>query len=320
MQSTFSIPNGSAPGWTPAVQFQPMVKPAQTVHASQIQPAVQPSQTQLMVVHPSCQVQYQVPMNQAGWRNQQLNTAKMTMACQTWKSDNKVQADCGLFRWQQESVRLKQQYQLLHSEYQAALVQIQTLTLQHSELDKKLKIDQWKYQELNNKYMLALQLEQNKYNVLSNMHTETSNQLCIERDKCNVLSLELKESTKNLKNEQHKYKLLSALHAETKKTLHGIRQKREKVGKVIDSKSKSKGDKGHYDSVHQISSNDGSTKPTLIDPHLEHLTVGRRGSISTIDPKQTAAANTGDEREGDLIIPPGFERCTQLSGQGIGKA
>merc|ERR1719397_2272548 len=147
-----------------------------------------------MVVHPSNQIQYQLRMNQAGWRNQQLNTAKMTMACQ-WKSDNKVQTDGDWCRWQQESVRLQQQYQLLHSEYKAALLHIQTLTLQYS--------------ELNNKYMIALQMEQNKYNVLSNMHTKTSNQLCIEQNKCNVLIVELEESTKNLKNEQQKYEELS---------------------------------------------------------------------------------------------------------------
>lgn len=319
MQSTFSIPNGSAPGWTPAMQFQPMVQPAQTVHASQIQPAMQPSQTQMMVVHPSNQIQYQLRMNQAGWRNQQLNTAKMTMACQ-WKSDNKVQTDGDWCRWQQECVRLQQQYQLLHSEYRAALVQIQTLTLHYSELDKKLKIEQWKNQELNNKYMIAIQMEQNKYNVLSNMHTETSNQLCIEQNKCNVLSVELEESTKNLKNEQQKYEELSALHAETKKTLHNMRQKDEEVGKVIDNKSNSASDKGQYDSKHQILSNDGLVKPILIEPHLEHLTVGQRGSLSNIDPTDTTGGDTSTERESHLIIPPGFERCTQLSGQGIAKA
>merc|ERR1719397_2426209 len=188
------------------------------------------------------------------------------MACQ-WKSDNKVQTDGAWCRWQQESVRLHKQYQLLHSEYKAALLQIQTLSLQYSELDKKLKIDQWKYQELNNKYMIAIQIEQNKYNVLSNMHTETSNQLCIEQNKCNVLTVELEESTKNLKNEQQKYEELSALHAETKKTLHNMRQKDEQVLKVINSKNKSTSNKGQYDSKHQILLNDGLAKPILIEPH-----------------------------------------------------
>merc|ERR550534_1906455 len=86
-----------------------------------------------MVVHPSNQVQYQVQMNRAGWSNQQLNTAQMTMACQTWKSDNKVPTEMDWCRLQQENVRLQQQYHLLQSEYQAALVQIQTLTLQQTE-------------------------------------------------------------------------------------------------------------------------------------------------------------------------------------------
>merc|ERR1719193_1751043 len=205
-----------------------------------------------MVVHPTNQVQYQVHMNQAGWSNQQLNTAQMTMACQTWKSDKKLPTDGDWCRWQQETVRLQQQYQLLHSEYQAALVQIQTLTLQHSELDKKLNMDQWKYQELNNKYQIAMQAQQNKYNVLSSMHTETSNQLRSEKGKCSALTIELEESTMNLKNEQRKYKVLSAIHAETKKTLHSIRQKRVEVGNAIESKSKSVSIQGQFDAVHQI--------------------------------------------------------------------
>merc|ERR1719419_123843 len=131
-----------------------------------------------MVVHPSNLVQYKVRMNQAaGWSNQQLSTAQMTMACQTWNADKKVNTDGDWCRLQQENVRLHQQYQLLHSEYQTALVQIQTLSQQQTELDKKLKLDQWKYKELNNKYVIDMQSAQNKYNALSNMHKETCIQL-----------------------------------------------------------------------------------------------------------------------------------------------
>merc|ERR1719193_1506859 len=209
-----------------------------------------------MVVHPTNQVQYQVHMNQAGWSNQQLNTAQMTMACQTWKSDKKLPTDGDWCRLQQETITVQQQYQLLHSEYQAALVQIQTLTLQHSELDKKLKMDQWKYQELNNKYMIAMQAEQNKYNVLSNMHTETSNQLRSEQGKCNALSIELEESTMNLKDEQRKYKVLSEIHAKTKKTLQSLRQK----GNVMESKTKSVSIHGKFDPVDQICSREVPVK------------------------------------------------------------
>jgi len=318
MQSTFSLPNGTVPGWTRAMQLQPVVQPAHTVHATQIQPAVQPSQTQLMVVHPSNQVQYQVQMNQAGWSNQQLNTAQMTMACQTWKSDKKVPTEGDWCRWQQENVRLQQHYQLLHSEYQAALVQIQTLTLQQTELNKKLKMDQMRFHELNNKYMMAIQVEQNNYNVLRNLHNETSNQLRSEQGKCNALSIELEVSKKNLKNEQQKYEVLSAIHAETKKNLHSMQQKRDQVGNLIDNKGKSASDVGKYDAPNPILSREIPLKPTLNESRLEHVPVGLNLS-STVDPIQSAGASASSEISNRLVIPPGFERCTRVSGQGVGK-
>merc|ERR1719320_2224899 len=259
-----------------------------------------------MVVHPSNQVQYQVQMNQAGWSNQQLNTAQMTMACQTWKSDKKVPTDGDWCRWQQENVRLQQQDQLLHSEYQAALVQIQTLTLQQNELNKKLKMDQWKLQELHNKYMLAIQVEQNNYNVLRNVHTETSNQLRSEQGKCNALSIELEESKKNLKNEQQKYEVLSAIHAETKKNLHSIQQKRHDVGNAIDNTGKPASDIGKYDAVNPILPRELPVNPTL----NENVPAGVSLS-STVDPIQSAGASASSEISNRLVIPPGFERCTR---------
>jgi len=320
MQSTFTVPNGSTPRWAPAIQVQPMVQPAHSVHASQIQPTVLPSQRQLMVVRPSNQVQYQINMNQAGLRNQQLNTAQMTMAYQTWKADKRVPTDVNLFRWQQENVRLQQQYQLLHSEYQAALIQIQTLTLQHNELDKKLKIDQWKYQELNNKFMIAMQSEQSKYNVLSNIHTETSNQLHREQGKNNALSINLEESTKNLKYEQKKYEALSAKHAATQQTLELMRQKRDEEGKVFESKSKFESDKGELEVGHQIVSRERLAKPILEKSHLQDLPIEPCGSLSsTIDPLRITGGNASSERSNHLIIPPGFESCTRVAGEGIGK-
>lgn len=320
MQSTFTVPNGSTPRWAPAIQVQPMVQQAHTGHASQIHPSVLPPQRQLMVVHPSNQVQYQMNMNQAGWRNQQMNTAQMTMAYQTWKADKSVPTDVNLYRWQQENVRLQQQYQLLHSEYTAALIQIQTLTLQHNELDKKLKIDQWKYRELNNKFMIAMQSEQGKYNVLSNMQTETSNQLHREQGKNNALSINLEESTKNLKNEQKKYRALSAKHAETKQTLELMRQKRDEEGEVFESKSKFESDKGEFKVGHQIVSRERPAKPMLEKSNLQDLPIAPRGSLSsTIDPIQINGGNATTERSNHLIIPPGFESCTRISGEGVGK-
>merc|ERR550534_2936260 len=229
MQSTFSVPNGSVPGWIPALQLQPVMQPTPTFHSAQIQPTVQPNQTHVMVVHPSNQIQQQLYISQTGLTNPRSNTDRMKMACQAWKSDNKVQNDANRCRWQQEKVILQQQYQLLHAEYQTALVHIQTLTLQHQELDKKLKINHCKYQDLNNTYMITMQREQNK-------HNETCIQLRDEKGKCNALTIKLEESTKKLRNEQQKYGVLSRIHAETKKILQSARQKGNGVVKCIESK------------------------------------------------------------------------------------
>jgi len=314
MQTNFTIPNGSTPGWTPTIQAQHVVKPSHTVHVTQLPSALLPSQGQIMVVHPSHQMQYQMHMNPAGWSNQQMNNAQMRMACQTWKSDKKVPKGVNMFRGQQENVRLQQQFELLHSEYQAALIQIQTLTLQHSELDKKLKIDQWKYWELNNKFMIAMQSEQSKYKVLSKIHSETSNQLHREQDKCNALSINLEESTKNLKNEQKKYKALSAIHAETKKNLRSMRQKRDEGGNVVGSKRKIESDKSGFEMAHQIASIELSAQP------VEYSPIAPRWNISsTTDCIQTTGGNISNERKNHLIIPPGFERCTRISGTSAGK-
>jgi len=318
MQSTFSIPDGSVSGWTPAMQLQPVVQPAHTLHATQIQRTAQPNPTQVMVVHPSNQVQYQLHMSQAGWTNPQFNTAQMTMARQTWKSDKKEQNDGGWCLWQQERVRLQQQYQLLHSEYNAALVQIQNLTVQQEELGKKLKMEQWKYQELNNKYFIDMQTEQNKYDVLNNMHNETCIQLRDEKGKCNALSIKLEESSKNLKNEQQKYILLSRIHAETKKILHSLRQKRDEVVNDIDSKNKSIIDKDQYEAVSPILSRAQSVKSN--EPCSEHVPAGlHRSHSSTRDLMQAAGANAFSERINHLVVPPGFERRIRVSGQGVGK-
>lgn len=309
MQSTFTIPNGSVPGWTPTMQLQPVVQPAHSVHATQITPAVQPTQTQVMVVHPSNLVQCKVRMNQAGWSNQQLSTTQMTMACQTWNADKKANTDGDWCRLQQEHVRLYQQYQLLHAEYQTALVQIQTLTQRQTELNKKLKMDHWKYQELNNKYVIDIQSAQNKYNALSNTHNETCIQLQNEQGKCNSLSIELQESIKNLKNEQQKYKVLSAIHAETKKTLHNAWQERDKVINVNVREKKSESDESQYEAVNPILSRERPVKPRANKPLSESVPAGIHGSPSNaINPMQTAGANAQSERHNHLVVPPGFER------------
>jgi len=322
MQPTFTIPNGSATGWTPAIQVQPFVRPSHTVRTTQIQPAVLPAQRPIMVVHPSNQVQYQMHMNQTVWSNQQMNTAQMTMARQTRKSEENVPTDVNLFRWQQKNVRLQQQYRLLYSKYQAALIQIQTLTLQHNELDKKLKIDQMNYQELCTKFQIALQCEQNKYNVLSNTWTETSNQLHREQGKFKALSINLEESTKNLKNEQEKYIALSAIHAETQKTLHSMRQKRYEEGNVTESNSKFESDKGQFEVGHHIVPREHLGKPVHDKSNLQQLSIKPHSSLSsTIDSTQNTEGNTAIERRdnNNLIVPPGFERCTRVPGEGVAK-
>merc|ERR1719285_242541 len=268
-----------------------------------------------MVVHPSNQVQYQLHMSQ-GWSNPQLNTAQVAMSRQAWKPDKRLNGNGDRSGWNRENVRLQQQYQLLHSEYQAALVQIQTLTLQHKELDRRLKLDWWKYQELNNKYMIGIQIEQNKYNALSKVHNETCIQLRNEKGKCNALNIKLEESSKNLRNEQQKYKVLNRIHAETKKILQSVRQKRNEVN-VVDSKSKSIGMK-QFDTGTAIME-EQPRESTLTGPVLESGNVALQASRTTThDSMQANEAIAHSERSNHLIVPPGFGGSTQVSSQASG--
>merc|ERR1719397_132929 len=255
-----------------------------------------------MVVHPSNQIQYQLHMNQAGWTNPQPNTAQMAMGFETWKPEKKVNTNVDWCRQNQEKVRLQQQYQLLHTEFEAALIQIQTLTLQHKELDKKLKMDQWKHQELNNKYVLDMQTEQSKYNALSNMHTETCIQLRNEKGSCNALSVKLEESKKSLKNEQQKYEVLSRIHAETKKILHSVRQKRDEVVTIVNKNSKV-GDLDQYDAKNPTLLRERCVKSTPNKPYLEYTPASN--SI-THDHIKVAAVKSYSERCSHLVSPPGF--------------
>jgi len=320
MQSTFSVPNGSVPGWTSALQLQQVVQPTQAIHATQIRPACQPNQTQVMVVHPTNHGQHQLHMSQVGWTDPRLNTARMMKACQTWKSEKKVQNDADRCRWQQEKAILQQQYQLLHSEYQAALVHIQNLALQHGELDKKLKMDQCKYQELNKTYVISMQREQNKYNALNNMYNETCIQLRNEKGKCNALNIKLEESARKLSNEQLKYKVLNRIHAETKKILHSARQKGDDVAKFIESKNKSSGDQDQYKTLSLNSSSEQPVMSSLKDePYMEHVPVRVDGSQSSShDPMKAEGEYAFCERSKHLVVPPGFERSSSTSASGPG--
>jgi len=178
-------------------------------------------------------------------------------------------------------------------------------------------VEQWKYQKLNNKYDIDMQTEQKKYNVLRSMHSESCIQLRDEKGKCNALSIKLEESSKNLKNEQQKYEVLARIHAETKKILYSHRQKREALGNFIDSKNKSIINKDH-EAVNSILLRARPVKTN--EPCLEYVPVGLHGShSSTHDPMQAAGANAFSERSNHLVVPPGFERSTQVSGQGDGK-
>merc|ERR550534_208173 len=316
MQSTFSVPNGSVPGWIPALQLQPVMQPTPTFHSAQIQPTVQPNQTHVMVVRPSNQIQQQLYISHTGLTNPRSNTDRMKMASQAWKSDNKVQNDANRCRWQQEKVILQQQYQLLHAEYQTALVHIQTLTLQHQELDKKLKINHCKYQDLNNTYVITMQREQNKYNALTNMYNETCIQLRDEKGRCNALTIKLEESAKKLRNEQQRYGDLSRMHAETKKLLHSARQKRDGVVKFIESKNKSSGDKDNYETVSLNLSGERHVKPSLRETYFEHVSVsGDKSQSGTYNTGKAAEANKLCEGIKHLVVPPGFERSTRVSGK-----
>lgn len=248
-------------------------------------------------------------MRQAGFTNQRLNTDRMKIGCQTWQSDHNVQNDANRCRWQQEKAILQQQYQLLHAEYQNAHVHIQNLALQHRELDKKLKINQFKYQELNNTYVISMQQEQNKYNALSNMHNETCIQLRDEKGKCSALTVKLEDSTKKLMREQKKYEVLVRIHTETKKILHSVRQKQNGVVQCIESKNESDCDKEKYETVSLNSSGERCVKTSLKETYMEYVSVsGDESQSSTHEPVEAAGANEFCEKSKHLVVPPGFER------------
>jgi hypothetical protein len=318
MQSTFPSSNGLIPGWTSTVQLQqPLVQPVQTVHASQLQPVVQPSQTQLFVVPPPNQGQYQILMNRTGYSNHQSNAAQMSMACQTWNSDQTLPTDSTWLHCQNETLRLKRQYQLLHSEYQSALIQIQTLTLQNTEIDKKLKMNQRNYLELNKKYINAIQLEQKKYIVLQSMHSETSNQLHREQCKWNALNIELEESTKNLKNEQQKYKFLNGVHDEAKKTLHSAQRHNDVSSVLSKCEGKHLSDKCKHNDTHLLLSKEKATMPNNIQYHSENIPEGSPWKVSTEDPRTKCGDKAFSGSSGSnnhLPIPPGFENFSRISG------
>lgn len=307
MQSNFSIPTGSKSGWAPEIQLRQVV---QATHPSQIQPVFQSSQTPVVFVHPSNQMQYQLLTNHAGYDHQHVGTAQKTIAYETCESQQKLLGNCNIQPWQQENMRRHQQYQLLQSQYQAVLIQIQTLTLQHSELGKKLRLNNLRFQELNYKYMISLQSVQKKFDILSQIHAGISHQLNTEQGKCNALSVELEESTKNLQNERQKYIALSAINSETKKSLHSERLKYQKLVNVSCSEGKSSY-KGDY--VRESLSGERPKKMVLNEhAKMQHVANGFLGNpSSTINPIKNNRSNAYHKMRNEPIIPPGFESCTR---------
>jgi len=299
MQSTISIP------------LQPMVPPSQTLLHNQMIP----SETQITVIHPSNIVLNQLQMDRREGNTQQLNSAQMSFASQMWQSDNNLSSNGSCLGKSQESLRYQQDYQLLHSDYQVALLQIQALQIRQNLLDKKLWMDQLKYQKLHNKYLAAVQW-QNKYHVLSKMHTNTIKQLRQEQDKNNILSTELAETAKSLENERRKSKFLISINAETNKNLSTEGKKLDQLVNVNQNENKYTYDEREYNSERQISLKQRSTSST----HSESCHQLLRNFSNTISPLQTNRAKVSDGKSNHTVIPPGFENCARVSARNGSKA
>lgn len=296
MQSTISIP------------LQPMVPPSQTLLPNQIQPLMLPSETQITVIRPSNIVLNQLQMDREEGDTQHLNTAQMAFASQMWKPDKNLSSTGSCLGLPQENLRCQQNYQLLHSDYQLALLQIQTLQIRQNLLDKKLWMDQLKYQKLHNKYMAAVQW-QNKYHVLSNMHTKTIKQLRNEQDKCNILSIELAETARSLENERRKCKFLNSIKVETNKNLSTGGKKHDKLVNANQNENQYTHDERVYDSTRQISLKQRSTSRT----HSESCHQLLRNFSGTLSPLQTKRAKASSGKSNHTVIPPGFEKCARFS-------
>jgi len=296
MQSTISIP------------LQPMVPPSQTLLPNQIQPLMIPPETQITVIRPSNIVLNQLQMDREEGDTQQLNTAQMSFASQMWKSDINLSSNGSCLGLAQESLRYQQNYQLLHSDYQSALLQIQTLQIRQNLLDKKLWMDELKYQKLHSKYLAAVQW-QNKYHVLSKMHTKTIKQLRHEQDKCNILSTELAETARNLENERQKCNFLNSINAETNKNLSTAGKKRDKLVNVNQNENKYTCNERPYNSAHPIYLKQRSTSPTHSESCHQLLT----NFSDTISPLQTKRAKASNGKSNHTVIPPGFEKCARVS-------
>jgi len=302
MQSTISIP------------LQPMAPPSQTLLPNQIQPLMIPSETQITVIRPSNIVLNQLQMDREEGDTQQLNTAQMSFASQMWKSDINLSSNGSCLGLAQESLRYQQNYQLLHSDYQSALLQIQTLQIRQNLLDKKLWMDELKYQKLHSKYLAAVQW-QNKYHVLSKMHTKTIKQLRLEQDKCNILSTELAETARSLENERRKTKCLNSINAESK-NLSTVGKKRDKLVNANQNENKYTYNERAYNSVHQSSLKQRSTSRTRSESC--HQLV--RNFSNTISPVQSKRAKASNGKSNHTVIPPGFENCARVSARNGSKA
>lgn len=280
MQSTFYIPTVAAGnGWSPGVS---LAQPQQ--HVVQAQQVVQPHN-------------YQTHCGQAGYAIQPAlsppmtvpaQSAQMTMSCGVWQSAQQ-QAE---WSWQQESAKLRQQFQFLHSEYQNAICQLRELNMKHSGIEKELEVEQWKYGVLSKKFVEDVQNEQRKYEVLNTLHTETIKLLQSEKHKYNLLSAELENNRTNLEKEQRKNEVLKVLNSEAVKVLQSEKQKEAEAN--VSGKSGVQ--------YQEFVGNVASTQ--------------RPKSTEDSAAKSISKANAGSE---DLHVPPGFESCSPPSKDAHGR-
>jgi len=282
MQSTFYIPTvTTGNGWSPGVS---LAQPQQVVQAQQV---VHNYQTHCG--HPG----YAIQPAQSAPMTVPAQSAQMTMSCGVWQSPQQ-QAE---WSWQQESAKLRQQFQLLRSEYRNAICQLRWLNMKQSSIEKELEVEQWKYSVLSKKFVEDVQNEQRKYEVLNTLHTETIKLLQSEKYKYNLLSAELENNRTNLEKEQRKNEVLKVLNSEKLMVLQSERLQREKQKEVVanvsgKSGAQSQGFVGNVANTQRPKSNEDSAA------------------------KSISEENAGSK---NLHVPPGFESCSSASKDAHGR-
>jgi len=285
MQSTFYIPTVAAGnGWSPGVS---LAQPQQ--HVVQAQQVIQPHNYQA-----HCgQTGYAIQPAKSAPMTVPTQSAQMTMSCGVWQSAQQ-QAE---WSWQQESAKLRQQFQFLQSEYQNAIYQLRELNIKHSGIEKELEVEQWKYSELSKKFVEDVQNEQRKYEVLNTLHTETIKLLQNEKHKYNLLSAELENNRTILEKEQRKNEVLKVLNSEVVKVLESEALQREKQKEAETNVSPKSGVQSQ-----EFVGNVASTQRPKCNEDSAAKSISK--------------ANAGSE---DLHVPPGFESCSPASKDAQGR-